>query len=157
MIMVPSNYYFSNIAIAILAISQFFFCKVIALNLICLVFILLSLKLLLLFVVLFRSNRRDSKKILLLFTIAFKTVKERQHCRNSSKSENIIESNREKKPWTNIQNRYKNEANTKLGATEKSPILISQYWKNFDRVPKVFWCTNNIFTDWTLLIFWNMS
>ena len=54
-------------------------------------------------------------------------------------------SNKEKKPWTNLQNLYKNlskgiksdnfaiaklEAITKGGAIVKSPILLSQYWIN---------------------------
>ena len=54
-------------------------------------------------------------------------------------------SNTEKKQWTNQQNSYKNwskenksknigyckvgRAITKWGAIEKSPILLSQYWK----------------------------
>ena len=54
-------------------------------------------------------------------------------------------SNREKKPWTNLQNSYKNwskeiksdnfcnrkvgRAITKWGAIEKNAILLSQYWK----------------------------
>ena len=41
-------------------------------------------------------------------------------------------SNTEKKPWTNLQNLYKNEAKelratTKGGAIEKNSILLSQY------------------------------
>ena len=40
-------------------------------------------------------------------------------------------SNTEKKPWTNLQNLAKRlRATTKWGALEKSPILLSQYWKN---------------------------
>ena len=49
-------------------------------------------------------------------------------------------SNREKKPLTNLQNDTQNEAKrlrairrrviTKWGAIEKSPILLSKYWKN---------------------------
>ena len=57
-----------------------------------------------------------------------------------------MESNTEKKPWTNLQNLYKNlskeiksnnfcyrkvgRAITKGEAIEKSPILLSQYWIN---------------------------
>ena len=56
-------------------------------------------------------------------------------------------SNTEKKPRTNLQNAYKNlgkeiksdnfcyrkvgRAITKWEAIEKSPILLSQYWKNY--------------------------
>ena len=77
-------------------------------------------------------------------------------------------SNTEKKPWTNLQNSYKNwskviksdnfcyrkvgRAITKWGAIEKSPILLSQYWKNyhFQRVTNIisyFGVSNNIFAD----------
>jgi hypothetical protein len=65
-------------------------------------------------------------------------------------------SNTEKKPWTDLQNSYKNwskeiksdnfcyrkvgRAITKWGAIEKSPILILQHWKNYHvkRVTKLF-------------------
>ena len=56
-------------------------------------------------------------------------------------------SNKEKKPWNNLQTYKKIEAKrlrattiavtivgraiTKWGAIEKSPILLSQYWKNY--------------------------
>ena len=56
-------------------------------------------------------------------------------------------SNTEKKPWTNLQNSYKNQSKeiksdnfgyrkvgraiTKWGAIEKSPILLSQFLKNY--------------------------
>ena len=77
-------------------------------------------------------------------------------------------SNTEKKPSTNLQNSYKNwskeikrdnfcyrkvgRAITKWGAIEKTPILLSQYWKNcnFERVTKIishFDGSNNIFVD----------
>ena len=79
-----------------------------------------------------------------------------------------MERNTEKKPWTDLQNSYKNwskeiksdnfcyrkvgRAITKWGSIEKSPILLSQYWKNyyFYRIPKIishFDGSNNIFAD----------
>ena len=61
-------------------------------------------------------------------------------------------SNTEKKPWTNLQNLYKNlskeiksdnfcyrkvgRAITKWGAIEKSPILLSQQIVNVDYSPR---------------------
>ena len=77
-------------------------------------------------------------------------------------------SNLEKKPWTNLQNSYKNwrkeiksdnfcyhkvgRAITKWGAKEKSPILLSQYWKNgwldVTIVISYFGGSNNIFADY---------
>ena len=61
--------------------------------------------------------------------------------------------NMEKKPWTNLQNLYNNlskeinsdnfcyhkvgRAITKWGTIEKSPILLSQYWKNYSLVSKM--------------------
>ena len=81
-------------------------------------------------------------------------------------------SNTEKKPWTNLQNLYKNlskeiksdnfcyhkvgRAITIWGAIEEGPILLSQYWKNyhFQRVTKIishFESSNNIFADCTIL------
>ena len=89
------------------------------------------------------------KRVPLLFANAFKSVNERQLycCRNSFKSNNYMGSNTEEKPWTNLQNSYKNlskeiksvnfcyckvgRAITNWGAIEKSPILLSQYWKNY--------------------------
>ena len=77
-------------------------------------------------------------------------------------------SNTEKKPWTNLQNSYKNwnkevksdkfcyrkvgRAITKWGAVEKSTILLSKYWKNYQflRVTKIISHSdgsNNIFAD----------
>ena len=77
-------------------------------------------------------------------------------------------SNTEKKPWTNLQNSYKNlrkeiksdnfcyrkvgRVITKWEAIEKSPILLSDYWKNFhfQRVTIIishFDGSNNIFAD----------
>ena len=82
-------------------------------------------------------------------------------------------SNTEKKPWTNLQNSFKNLSKeiksvnfcyrkvgrviTKWGAIEKSPILLSQYWKQyyFKRVTKIishFDGSNNIFADCSDLI-----
>ena len=79
-------------------------------------------------------------------------------------------SNTEKKPWTNLQNSYRNWSKeiksdnfcyrivgiaiTKWGAIEKSPILLSQYWKNyhFEWLKKTishFDGSNNIFADCT--------
>ena len=65
---------------------------------------------------------------------------------NSWKSENYRKSNREKKPWTKVQNGDKKwskvvksdnfcyhkvgRAITKWGWIEKSSILLLQYWKN---------------------------
>jgi hypothetical protein len=67
--------------------------------------------------------------------------------RNSWKSDNYMGSNIQKKPWTNLQNLYKNWSKeiksdnfcyrkvgrsiTKWGAIEKNPILLSQYLKNY--------------------------
>ena len=80
-------------------------------------------------------------------------------------------SNTEKKPWTNLQNSYKKwskeiksdnfcyrkvgRAITKWGAIQKSPILLSQYGKNyhFRRVTKIilhFDGSNNISADCTI-------
>ena len=76
-------------------------------------------------------------------------------------------SNTEKKPWTNLQNSYKNwsleiksdnfcyrkvgRAITLQGAIEKSPILLSQYWKNkwlnSNITISYFGGSNNIFAD----------
>ena len=56
---------------------------------------------------LFLAFRRDSKKISVIFANAFKS------CRNSWKSDNFIGSNIEKKPWTNLQNRYKKNSKEK--------------------------------------------
>ena len=81
-------------------------------------------------------------------------------------------SNTEKKPWTNLQNSYKNLSKeiksdnfwyhkvgreiTKWGAIEKSPILLSQYWKNEwlngNIIISYFGGSNNIFADCRLLI-----
>ena len=81
-------------------------------------------------------------------------------------------SNSEKKPWTNLQNSNTNlskeikinnfcyrkvgRAITKWGEIEESPILLSQYWKNyhFYRVKKIishFDGSNNIFADCIIL------
>ena len=83
-------------------------------------------------------------------------------------------SNTEKKPWTNLQNLHKNwskelksgnfcyhevgRARTKWGAIEKSQILLSKYWKNYQfwRVPKIispFDHSNNIFADYRPRLF----
>ena len=79
-------------------------------------------------------------------------------------------SNTEKKPWNNLQNSSKKlskeiksdnfcyrkvGAITKWGAIEKSPILLSQYWKNYHflRVTKIishFAGSNNFFADCTV-------
>ena len=74
-------------------------------------------------------------------------------------------SNTEKRPWTK-QNLHKNlkattfaiaKAITKWGAIDKSPILLSQYWKNynFERITKIishFDCSNKNFADCILFI-----
>ena len=80
--------------------------------------------------------------------------------------------NTEKKPWTNLQNSYKNlskeiksdnfcyrkvgRAITNWAAIEKSPILLSQYWKNCHLKGKKnishFDGNNNIFADCILYI-----
>ena len=67
------------------------------------------------------------------------------------KGDNYMGSNTEKKPWTNLQNPYRNwskeiksdnfcyrkvgRAITKSGAIEKSSILLSQYWIKEEFVP----------------------
>ena len=144
--MLPSNHSFSNIAIAILDFSLLFLVKLSLL-------ILFGISSLLLFWWLSLYSYRSflkaiAKRLLLLFANAFKSVKERQlFCRNSWKSDDYMGSDTEKKPWNNLQNSYKNlskgiksdnfcyrkvgRAITKWGAIEKSPILLSQFWKNY--------------------------
>ena len=81
-------------------------------------------------------------------------------------------SNAEKKPWTNLQNAYKNwskeiksdnfyyhkvgRAITLWGAIEKSPILLSQYCKNYHflKITKIishFDGSNTIFVDYRVV------
>ena len=95
--------------------------------------------------------------LMLLFAIAF----------DSLKSDNYVGSNTEKKPQINLQNQNKKLRKElrsdkfcyckvgrmiiKWGTKEKSSILLSQYWKNYQKNISYLEGTINIFADCTSL------
>ena len=82
--------------------------------------------------------------------IAFKSVKERQLW----KGDNYMGSNTEKKPWTNLQNSYKNwckEIKSDNFCHRKVGRAITKLWAIFKgkKIISHFDGSNNIFTDCT--------
>ena len=103
--MVPSNhsnFQYCDSNIGLFSIAP---CEVITLNPLCIPFGISSL--LLFWWLFFSLLKVTAKRLPLLFTNTFKSLKERHH-RHSWKSENFMGSNTEKKPWTNLQNLHKN-------------------------------------------------
>ena len=117
---------------------------------------------------LFLAMKGDSEKITVTSLTPLRAKKSDNYC-NSWKSDNYMGSNTEKKPWTNLQNSYKywskeiksnsfcyrkvRRAITKWGSIEKSPILRSQYWKNYhflkgNKINSHFDGSNNIFANY---------
>ena len=111
--MVLCNYWFFQSCDSNIGLFSIDPCKVITLNIFCLIF-----------ATPLRAWKSDNN-----------------YCRNSWKSDNYMGSNAGKKPWTNLKNQYKKWSKevmiqnfcyhdlTVWGAIEKIPILILQYWK----------------------------